>query len=138
MQSEPENPTATDPTSRVLAGITTLILAYVIALCLGGPQYATQLVVSQETDHEADHGFAPLRTNHGHETTGHQDEPHRDAVHPKLGIPGMVWVAPFGVLLLSIAILPLLEQLSRASHTPTRMGLGKSMSLYCVLPAHKP
>ncbi len=108
MQSEPENPTATDPTSRVLAGITTLILAYVIALCLGGPQYATQLVVSQETDHEADHGFAPLRTNHGHETTGHQDEPHRDAVHPKLGIPGMVWVAPFGVLLLSIAILPLL------------------------------
>ena len=99
---------ASDPTSRVLAGIATLILVYIVACFFGGPQHATQLVVSQETGDQADHGFAPLHPVDGHAATGNESDAHGAAGHHQPGVPGMAWVTPFALLLLAIAVLPLL------------------------------
>ena len=106
MQSE--TVPASDPTSRVLAGIATLILVYIVACFFGGPQHATQLVVSQETGDQADHGFAPLHPVDGHAATGNESDAHGAAGHHQPGVPGMAWVTPFALLLLAIAVLPLL------------------------------
>ena len=104
MQSE--NAPATDPTSRVLAGIGILILVYIVACFFGGPQHATQMVVSQQTDHRADHGFAPLHQEDGHGED--ESNAHGDGGHHHSGVPGIMWVTPFVLLLLAIAVLPLL------------------------------
>ena len=105
---QPETAPASDPTSRVLAGIATLILVYIAACFFGGPQHATQLVVSQQTDHQADHGFAPLHPADGHAGPKDASDAHGDAGHHHPGVPGMAWVTPFVLLLLAIAVLPLL------------------------------
>ena len=74
---QPETAPHPDSTSQVLTGISILILIYIVACFFGGPQHATQMVVKQETDHEADHGFAPLHTTdhsgpHGDQHADHQ------------------------------------------------------------------
>ncbi len=108
---EPEATPYADSTSQVLKGIATLILIYVAACFFGGPQRATQMVVNQEKNHKADHGFAPLHAADQHEDhtihDGHADHASDDH-HQPTGIPQLMWVAPFALLLLAIAILPLL------------------------------
>ena len=112
---QPETAPHPDSTSQVLTGISILILIYIVACFFGGPQHATQMVVKQETDHEADHGFAPLHTTdhsgpHGDQHADHQNHAATEHDHQQqqLGVPDIAWVAPFALLLLAIAILPLL------------------------------
>ena len=85
-------------------GIMLLILGYGVALFYGWPQKATALIVAQEEGHVADHGFAPL---YPEEAEG--EVPHQPHAHPQKSVepPAIVWVTPFALLLLAIAILPL-------------------------------
>jgi len=93
-----------DVSSQVLMGITLLILGYGIALFYGWPQKATALIVAQDEGHVADHGFAPL-----HPEEAKDEAPHQAHAHPQQTVepPAIVWVTPFALLLLAIAILPL-------------------------------
>jgi Na+/H+ antiporter NhaD/arsenite permease-like protein len=101
----PETTPYADSSTKVLLGIALLISIYAVACFFSGPQHATQLIIEQEAHHEADHGFAPLHVE-DHQT---DSQPHAISQHLEhLGIPGIIWVTPFALLLLAIAVFPLL------------------------------
>ena len=112
--------TAPDRSSRVLLGIVLLIVVYAVACFWGGPQHATQLIVEQGQEHVADHGFAPLHPEdpHANEHANEIAEPHiAETPTKEQGLehkehasqpPEIIWVTPFALLLLAIALLPLL------------------------------
>ena len=93
-----------DVSSKVLVGILLLVLTYAIACSFGWPQQATELIVAQEKSHVADHGFAPLETEHSHAETTAGSHEH---LHHQSSPPSIIWVTPFALLLLAIAIFPL-------------------------------
>jgi len=85
--------------SRTLAGIAALLVAYAAAVAFGWPQYGRDLLVQAQAAHETGaHGEAhgPNAAAHGGVSTS----------------PPPATVLPFAVLLAAIAILPLTPQLS--------------------------
>jgi Na+/H+ antiporter NhaD/arsenite permease-like protein len=88
----------------VLSGIAILVLLYIVACTFGWPQYGTALIQGQGG---GDAGF-PTAGEHGPRppSTEASREQHAHTIHP----PGYFWLAPFALLLLGIAVLPLLSK----------------------------
>ncbi len=122
------------PSSRPLIGaVLAVVLAYVGALALGLPQRGTELVTASLAAHHADgHGDS--------HAAGHGAEPSVDAsaATPVVTTPTTppVWtVAPFVLLLLGIAVLPLIPATahwweSNLSRLQVAAGLGLLTLLY--------